>query len=119
MHILEKILTNSKALKYRHWLPHSKKKTFQLSPLFLEVILHIYMQSFYRFSKRIILVIALLHNMIKVRLLALPDILGREIPPSTLSFVWYLFQQVSNLLSEIAHPSQWDSSRKQKHTHVK
>lgn len=95
MHILEKLLTNSKALKYRYWLSHSKKKTFQLSP-FLEVILHIDMQSCYVIAKRIIFVIVLLHKRTKARLLVLPDISGMEIPPSTLSFVWYLFLQVSN-----------------------
>lgn len=41
--------------------------------------------------------IVLLHNRIKARLLAMPNTLGREIPPSMLSFVRYLFLKVSNL----------------------
>lgn len=95
MHILGKLLTNRKALKYRYWLSHSKKKTFQLSP-FLEVILHIDMQSCYVIAKRIIFVIVLLHKRTKARLLVLADIFGMEMPPSTLSSVWYLFLQVNN-----------------------
>lgn len=95
MHILEKLLTNRKPLKYRYWLSRSKKKTFQLSP-FLEVILHIDMQSCYVIAKRIIFVIVFLHKRTKARLLVLADISGMEMPPSTLSSVWYLFLQVNN-----------------------
>lgn len=94
MHIPEKLLTNTRALKYKYWLSQSKKKIFQLRP-FLEVILHIDMRSCYAIAKRIIFVIVLLHKRTKARLLVLADNFGMEMPPSTLSSVWYLFLQVN------------------------